>query len=743
MLKSLKKILPVLLALLLALAAVAGCSGNYTSGKLSGSTEGAVSSNGGFVVQKGDYVYFVNGAEDQSADNTYGSVVKGALMRISAADLAAGDYSQTETVVPLLLTSQDFTSGVYIYGDRVYYATPNVIKNMDGVVDSSYLDFKSSALDGSETMRDYYVQVSDNTTVYRYVQEPESGDVYLVYVDSADTEIRSYNTATGEETVLVKGYASYVMPREAEGTTIYYTMPVTQPYTYSAETGAGTQYGYQQLYCVSMFAEESPYTGTDAEGNTVSFTESAAYLAAYTDPDAAEDDDARVMEYINLGTLVLDGVGLNQDKATPFNHGWTDATASTSFRSLGGFTYSFLYYGDGALYLTVGKVREGSSFVYRFDEAAYEGASGWNAIASNPTIRENGSGTEDDSAAASTALTPVAISSSNATSSALYYTNEADETVYLYVDANGGIVRNTVNTATDADGTFTNTDLIGESVTLARGQSGAALLFTEGDYLYYSMSGTSGNGLYRIRYNGAAADYNIFEGAAADNDDYKPTRYLALEYNNTWYTPEVVTVGNAQYLFFGNAGTYAGKYVYVMDNPADNAALAALNERWEDVTAVMTDSDFSTRFATAADAAQYYFYSGDADLITLLTDEEEAYVDNYTEEELSLIRAFLDPLSEESKKTLSSYRLDFSALYEGDTLYNTESAFYAMLGQYSEEDEETIPESLAGAFLEATAEEDAEDTAWTWQWAAIFVPVGVVVIAAIVLAVVFLRKRRR
>ena len=159
MLKKLRKILPVLLILVLAFAALAGCSGNYTSPALSGDISGSVSSNGGFVVQKGEYVYFINGVGDQSADNTYGNAVKGSLQRISVTDLAAGNYSATETVVPLLLVSQDYTSGVYIYGDTVYYATPNVIKNMDGEVDTSYLDFKSSKLDGSETMRDYYVQV--------------------------------------------------------------------------------------------------------------------------------------------------------------------------------------------------------------------------------------------------------------------------------------------------------------------------------------------------------------------------------------------------------------------------------------------------------------------------------------------------------------------------------------------------------------------------------------------------------
>ena len=750
MLKKLRKILPVLLVAALALAALAGCAGNYTSAALAGDRSGDVTSNGGFVVQKGNYVYFINGSADASDDNTYGDVVQGSLQRISASDLAAGNYTGTETVVPLLLVSSDYTSGVYIYGDTVYYATPNVIENMQGEVDTSYLDFKSSSLDGSETMRDYYVQVSDSSTVYRYVQEPESGDVYLIYVDSANTEIHSYNTRTGENTVLVSGYSSYILPEEIpngeQDYTVYYTMSVTRPNTYTASSTSGTTESYQQFYAVSAFETECPYTVTEGDGE-VPFTESQEYLDAYTDKDADEDDEDRVMEYINLGTLVLDGVGSGQSK-TPFNHDWTGEESGAA--SLSGYTYSFISYTDGSLYLSVSKVTEGTSFVYRFDEAAYAAAvtaGTWNSITANPTILANGSGNADDTTTATDAITPVAISSSNATSSALYYVQEG-VTYYIYVDSNGNIFRNAVNAATDTDGTFTYADLIdtNKSATLARAQTEAALLYRSGDYLYYSMTGTNGNALYRINYTGDADDYNNLEGEAATNDDYKATQYLQLDYNSSWYEPEVITVGGTEYLFFNSAGDYAGGYAYVMQNPADNKALTTLNERWEDVQAVITD--LSDSFSNASQAAQYYFYSADADLLTLLTDEEDenAYYENYTEEDLDLIGAFMDPTSESSQSTLSSYRLDFTALYDdsGDetVLYNTESAFYGRIGQIDEDDEESLSDSLKGAYLQATESTDTSSDAWTWQWAAIFVPVGVVVIAAVVVAVVLVRRRR-
>ena len=87
----------------------AGCSDNYST-KVPGDDifEGEVVSNGGFVVEKGNYVYFINGAEEYTASNKYGEVVKGALMRLSKSDLASKNYDNAVTVVPMLFVAQNF-----------------------------------------------------------------------------------------------------------------------------------------------------------------------------------------------------------------------------------------------------------------------------------------------------------------------------------------------------------------------------------------------------------------------------------------------------------------------------------------------------------------------------------------------------------------------------------------------------------------------------------------------------------
>ena len=81
-----------------------------------------ISSNGGFAVEKGDYVYYINGRESYTASNN--DVVKGAVMRISKADLAARNYSSVDTVVPSIVYSGNSNAGLDVYGDRVYYTTP-------------------------------------------------------------------------------------------------------------------------------------------------------------------------------------------------------------------------------------------------------------------------------------------------------------------------------------------------------------------------------------------------------------------------------------------------------------------------------------------------------------------------------------------------------------------------------------------------------------------------------------------
>ena len=83
-------------------------------------------------------------------------------------------------------------------------------------------------------------------------------------------------------------------------------------------------------------------------------------------------------------------------------------------------------------------------------------------------------------------------------------------------------------------------------------------------------------------------------------------------------------------------------------------------------------------------------------------------------------------------------------LKDGDRAFNVETYFYNRIGVMKEDDVDARDEALKSALLVKEADED-ESTGWkTWQYVALWVPVGVVVLAAaIVVPIVIVRKKRR
>ena len=245
---------------------------SYKGDKLSDtpSTEATVVSNGGFAVEKGDYIYYINGKEDYAEKNVYGEVTKGALMRIKKADLTAGNYDKADVVVRMMFSAQNYNAGIYIYGDYVYYATPTSDKNMQGEVTNSWIDFKRAKLDGTETMKDYYFRLSDNAANYRFVEE--NGVVYCLYEE--DGMLKSYNTTSKTSTVLVKGATYFYDNKDLTNPTVYYTMDVTN----NIDSDEANTAGYNQVYRVNasatatVDAKKAAYTV--AGGRTYDFDES-------------------------------------------------------------------------------------------------------------------------------------------------------------------------------------------------------------------------------------------------------------------------------------------------------------------------------------------------------------------------------------------------------------------------------------------------------------------------------------
>lgn len=223
--------------------------------------------NGGFVAETDKYVYFINGVGSYSSDNTFGTPIKGALV---AAD--KNNLDSMQVVIPELIVSTDYEAGVYLFkeGDNVYayYGTPNREKTSSGAIASSEMTFTKTRLDGKENTKLF--TVPSHSTTYRMAQGAD-GAVYIVYYDTENSAIVSYNAKTGKSTTIAKTDAKtndgangeylslgeYKFLQNGNVAQVAYTMTVyTQEYvaeqeeqtdSYSRQTAA---YNYMYLYTV-------------------------------------------------------------------------------------------------------------------------------------------------------------------------------------------------------------------------------------------------------------------------------------------------------------------------------------------------------------------------------------------------------------------------------------------------------------------------------------------------------------
>ena len=576
-----KKALCLVAAIAMFGATLAGCGdSSYKGDDLSGYVPGAaVESNGGFAVKQGDFVYFINGSESYTASNKYGEVVKGALMRISASDLANGNYDNVKTVVPSLFATQSIKAGVYIFGDYVYYATPTADKNKDGEVVNNSLDFHYAKLDGSQAPSDFFLRISTSSseaqyiTNYRFVSEAgvdrnndKKDDVFCLYEMTEDgvKYLKSLNVATGEDVVLVKGASSsfFYDNKDLDNPNVYYTMSVDYNAANSATANAAQ---YNQLYKVNASARATAKDGSYTVEGGRTYTFNKDYLKEI----GANLDKYATYPYVNLGTLALDGVGVNSQESI-FNV--EDKNTSTE---KSGYTYTVSRYENDGVYFTRKSLNE------------VGGASDTNLYyLADSKVDASKSVSNNDFKAAEKVVDIVSNETTNASANALFEINNGKHT-YLYVTGS-----KIVKATPDENGVAT-------TLNIARNVSGATLLKTVGDYVYYYASGTNGRSLSRINYKGDETDvndpYNSIFSENKDYQEYQPVTLALVDWSDSWYTPEFLSDTNV--VLYPNAQSYGGgasayNYVYAarIDSTDKIKELNEANEAVNDYLADYSDS---------------------------------------------------------------------------------------------------------------------------------------------------------
>ncbi len=694
MIKS-KKIISIAAAAVLGLStlALAGCgSKEYKGEKLEGYDSAAtVSSNGGFVVEKGDYVYFINGKEESTVDNTYGKVVKGALMRISKADLAAGKGEEAKIVLPSLLVSGNYDSGIYIYGDYVYYATPTTDKNNDGSIANASLDFKRAKLDGSEAPMDgknnYFFRLASNSVKYRFVEE--EGNVYCLYEENS--QLKSYSVATGKTTVLVSGASGfYYDKQDLSSPVVYYTMSVSQ----DLDKTTPTSQPYNQIFSVSagntveVDSAKAAYKAKNAKGDVVAEYDFDEKFMKDNAKDKGYDlGDYTTYPYVNLGQLVLDGIG-SQIDAFPSHVVMTNE--QKAFKAQAGepmgYTYTLRAQENGGLYFTRASVVKNDSVDAKLCYIPTARAN-WNAITSNGSAAT------------------VAANTEKASDTALY---EIDNGVHSYIYLDGSILK---KATTDANGNVTS------EISLTHDASSVTLWKTAGDYLYYYGAGTNGKNVARINYKGAQEDYGFL-----GDKEYDPVTLPLVDWSDSWYKPETVTVDGETILLYPNAQSFgsdsvAYNYIYA-------TKLGANEQITENAEKIEEINEYIDGFTNAAlkSLMKCYFRNGNG----ATYDADEGVRALYSEKQVKEYDAFKAEFGEGKK---------FAGALESDFIY--------LVGRMNKTDKEAVETSWANYLLTETADDADEDGLETWAIVLIVCGGALVVAAAVLIPVIVCAKRKK
>lgn len=676
-------------------------------------TDAVATSNGGFAVEKDGYVYFINGPESSGSNNNYGTPVKGSIMRIAVEDLNNGNYNAAKTLVPQIAYSTNYSTGIFIYGDYIYYGTPSTKRNSDGEILSSNLEMKRTKLDGTESMKSAYVTFPSAAYNYRFVEV--EGVVYLMYVATAETlynesegvtNLHSYNTVTGVDTLLAYNVSNYTF--DAEDSTnprVYYTMNV---YNYSGTSNSA--YSYNQVYTV---------TADTTEQNEYNFDEVLGWDA---------DND----HYVNCGDLVFDGIGGKIFEATPFNYK-ADGTEVNDMS----YSYTLETYLNNTLFYTrTFTLSSGStSSAYLFSVKDSELASTWNPVAGNldeeEAILQNGSYAD----------------------AYKYIFNESGELSAVLTTENGGVAINKVT-----DGKLS--EKINNTTYFRIVKTGTAtMLFTDGNYLYYSLTGSNnGYAFYRIDYTGNWGDYEGMHGEDTVTD-YTAVRVLDLDAANDWYMPELIS----GYLFYAGESQDMSAYNYIMafniGKYDTNAKLDELNELYngivgtDGIIADYADTDKYPKdiYANLGNAARYMFYTADIDYVTDLAKACNAKLGEdddpvYSENTLNKLKDFLA-----AEGDWADYK-EYVRKVNGQDVYgNRRDYYYSVIGKMTEKDAENYVDGLKASYLKAWPQEE-EAESWYKGLSTVervffiigMCLIGILVIGgATVLVVVLVRKARK
>lgn len=299
-------------------------------------TDASTISNGGMTVVKGDYLYFVNGYVDETNltkdDNKFGKVSNSAIYRTKLVD---GEIvkdqdgfleTEPEVVVPKVVGFSN--GGFYIIDDYIYYTTPYMNLDRDGVLQTDRVEFHRININGTDDKTIYVTSTNEDNLDWTLYKCGET--VYIsTYVDST---LIIVNTDSKETVAEIKDCTSYALLKEETYKTgmakenelhnyIYYTRNIT------AEDNLSVDYTGNIMCRVNVATGES---------SIVNLSESKQYK--YT------------IKYVNANSIYYTKqdskiAGLELLYAKKLNKSWTNATEE-KVTNIAYTSYYFCDFGD-------------------------------------------------------------------------------------------------------------------------------------------------------------------------------------------------------------------------------------------------------------------------------------------------------------------------------------------------------------------------------------------------------------
>ena len=298
--KFITKISAFILVAIICIFAFAGCAPKL---ELPG-TNDAVTGNGGIVVQKGQYIYFVNGYKSV-ADITSASQVKheeySAIYRVKVDENNQISYNEDGTMKDcekIIDSVCGFEkTALYIFDDYIYYQVPNTSKDKnEGALEYNFelTDFYRAKLDGTQKTLIYKTKNASDTTKFAFYKTNLSKDVYLALYDG--TNLICVNCSTKVATTVCENPTDIAMPSYGSynkqnnqlskgASNIYYTRSGTDEENLSSGN----------VLCYFTLGENQEHIIARGDGNTYSVLSATNEALVFT---KKSDTDLQANNYV-------------------------------------------------------------------------------------------------------------------------------------------------------------------------------------------------------------------------------------------------------------------------------------------------------------------------------------------------------------------------------------------------------------------------------------------------------------